>query len=267
MERGKSKVLWGEGLWEEELWGERKMGEGRLRPVSAPIDVSVKRLVDVVASVALLLLVSPLIAVVAVAIKAESRGPVFYRCNRVGLDGREFRMLKFRKMLDGTTGSPLTLRSDERFTRIGSFLAKTKLDEVPQLWNVVKGEMSLVGPRPEDPSFVRRLPQKYSRILSVKPGMTGLSQLAFARETEILDPTNPVDDYVSRVQPQKAALDDFYSGHRSLRLDLRILAWTAVAVLLRRDVAVHRDTMKLSRRRRTDKRRLATDSSTLRDVA
>ena len=147
-------------------------------------------------------------------------------------------MLKFRKMQRGASGVALTTANDERFTRTGRFLARTKLDEVPQLWNVLRGDMSLVGPRPEDPEFVERFRDDYAEILGAKPGITGLSQLAFAKESEIIDVDDPVQDYVSRLLPQKIALDRYYARHRSLLLDVKILYWTAAAVILRRNVAV-----------------------------
>jgi lipopolysaccharide/colanic/teichoic acid biosynthesis glycosyltransferase len=218
-------------------------------PVRRRLDAAGKRTLDVVVAACVLLLFAPLLAIIALAIKLESRGPVFFRCRRVGFEGAELRMLKFRKMHDGAAGVALTLADDARFTRIGKWLAKTKLDELPQLWNVVKGEMTLVGPRPEDPEFVELRRDDYMVILSVKPGITGLCQLAFAKEGEILDPTDQVGTYVTRLLPQKAALDRLYAERRSLRMDLRILAWTAVAVFARRDVAVHRTTAKLTIRR------------------
>ena len=159
-------------------------------------------------------------------------------------------MLKFRKMRDDVPGPPLTLDHDERLTRVGRFLAATKCDEIPQLWNVLRGEMSLVGPRPEDPDFVAHGAGDYERILDVKPGITGLAQLAFAHESRILDPNAPVEDYLERLLPQKMALDLFYASRRSVLLDLRILAWTAIAVLFGREVAVDRATGRLSLRRR-----------------
>jgi lipopolysaccharide/colanic/teichoic acid biosynthesis glycosyltransferase len=223
---------------------------GVTKGAQAWIDAAAKRLVDVVASAALLVLLFPVIAVVAVAIKVESRGSVFFRCRRVGLGGCEFQMLKFRKMYDGASGPPLTLSSDVRLTRVGRVLASTKLDELPQLWNVLKGEMSLVGPRPEDLALVELGGADQSMILKVKPGITGLSQLAFAKESEILDREDRISDYVNRLLPQKTALDRLYARRRSMRMDLGILAWTAVAVLFRRDVAVHRETGKLCARRR-----------------
>jgi lipopolysaccharide/colanic/teichoic acid biosynthesis glycosyltransferase len=212
------------------------------------VDVVGKRLLDLVVAAVVLLLVSPVFALVAVAIKLDSRGPVFFRCRRVGFRGKELAMLKFRKMQDSASGVALTLADDGRFTRIGKWLAKTKLDELPQLWNVLKGEMTLVGPRPEDAEFVELRRSDYDVILSVKPGITGLCQLAFAKEGEILDPDDRVTSYVSRLLPQKAALDRLYAEHRSLLMDVKILFWTALAVLARRDVAVHRSTGRLSRR-------------------
>jgi lipopolysaccharide/colanic/teichoic acid biosynthesis glycosyltransferase len=225
--------------------------------------LTAKRLVDIAASSALLILLAPIILVVAIAIKIESRGSVLYRCRRIGLGGCEFSMLKFRKMHDGASGPPLTLSSDARLTRVGRFLTRTKLDEIPQLWNVLKGEMSLVGPRPEDASFVELLAAEYRTILTVKPGITGLSQLAFAREGEILDREDRIADYVTRLLPQKARLDAMYALHPTLRMDLRILAWTGVAVVLRRDVAVHRDSGRLSTRRRPIVREIAVASPTM----
>ena len=221
-------------------------------------DHFLKRLLDVVVVGTALLFLFPLIGVVALAIKLESRGSVFYRCRRVGLGGREFGMLKFRKMRAAATGSPLTAPDDERFTRLGRFLARTKLDEIPQLWNVLTGSMSLVGPRPEDPSFVALRRADYERILQVRPGITGLSQLAFARENEILDSEDRVGDYVHRLLPQKVRIDRLYVRRRSILMDLRILGWTAITVFFKREVAVHRSTGCLTLRRRPP--RLAPES-------
>jgi lipopolysaccharide/colanic/teichoic acid biosynthesis glycosyltransferase len=207
-----------------------------------------KRVVDLAVALPLLMLLFPLIVLVAAAIKLESRGPVFYRCRRVGRGGSELWMIKFRKMRHGAGGLALTAVADERFTRLGPFLARTKLDELPQLWNVVKGQMSLVGPRPEDLRFAELHSDDYKEILHVAPGITGLSQLAFARESEILDPNDRVGHYVQRILPQKIGLDKLYAQHRSLRLDAQILWWTAAAVIVRRPVAVHRDTGRMNLR-------------------
>jgi lipopolysaccharide/colanic/teichoic acid biosynthesis glycosyltransferase len=159
-------------------------------------------------------------------------------------------MLKFRKMGNDAAGPPLTVAGDTRFTRLGRLLAASKLDELPQLWNVVKGDMSLVGPRPEDPSFVALRQQDYDEVLRVRPGITGLSQLAFVEEGRILDPATFHDHYVERLLPQKIQLDRLYARRASLALNLRILLWTVVAVGFRTDVAVNRATGKLNVRRR-----------------
>jgi lipopolysaccharide/colanic/teichoic acid biosynthesis glycosyltransferase len=235
------------------------MGSGRPRGRASGIwvarilrslDAAVMRALDVALAATLLLALALPILVLAVAVRLESPGPAVYRSRRVGAGGRVFTMLKFRKMPDGAGGSLLTAPEDGRFTRLGHFLARTKLDELPQLWNVVRGDMSLVGPRPEDPHFVERVGDELEPVLRVRPGITGLSQIAFARESEILDPENRESDYVGRILPQKVHLDTMYVERRSTRLNLRILTWTAVAVLLRREVAVNRKTAKLGLRRR-----------------
>jgi lipopolysaccharide/colanic/teichoic acid biosynthesis glycosyltransferase len=224
---------------------------------------ALKRLLDLEVAAILLVLCAPFIVLLAIAIKIDSRGPVLFRCRRVGLSGREFSMLKFRKMWDGAGGPPLTTAVDDRLTRLGRFLAASKLDELPQLWNVIKGDMSLVGPRPEDPAFVRLAQDEYDEILSVRPGITGLSQLAFAREGEILDGDDRIAHYVAAIFPQKRALDAFYASCRSIRMDLAILFWTVRAVVTRCDVAVDRHTAKLSLRRRQPAPALAMEESTV----
>jgi lipopolysaccharide/colanic/teichoic acid biosynthesis glycosyltransferase len=222
----------------------------RARRGRGTLDHAAKRLLDAVLAGGLLVLLAPLVVVLAIAIKVDSSGPILYRCRRIGLRGREFAMLKLRKMWDGATGPALTAANDERFTRVGRFLARTKLDEIPQLWNVLKGDMSLVGPRPEDPAFVDSHRNEFAPVLEVRPGITGLSQLAFARESEILDTDDRVGHYEQRILPQKLRIDAMYADRRSVWVDLVILRWTAAAVLLRREVAVHRATGKLSLRRR-----------------
>jgi lipopolysaccharide/colanic/teichoic acid biosynthesis glycosyltransferase len=153
-------------------------------------------------------------------------------------------------MTHDATGLPLTVGNDARFTRVGRWLAKTKLDELPQLWQVLRGEMSLVGPRPEDPGFVARHSDDYDTILSVRPGITGFSQIAFAGESDILDGENPLEHYVEGILPQKVKLDCMYAEKRTILLDLRVLFWTAAAVILRRQVAVHRSSGKMNLRQR-----------------
>ncbi len=186
----------------------------------------------------------------AILIKLDSPGPVLYRARRVGYKGRELRMLKFRKMSDGATGPRLTSGEDHRLTRVGVWLTRLKLDEIPQLWQVLTGEMSLVGPRPEDPEFVKLMRKDYEVILKVRPGITGLSQIAFAEESHILSSDDPMSHYVYRLLPQKLTMDRMYATEQTTWLNLRILFWTAAAVLLRRPVAVHRNTGRMNLRMR-----------------
>ncbi len=210
-----------------------------------------KRALDLIVSGTLLLLMLPALLVLAVLVRIDSPGPSFFRCDRVGRHGRPLRMLKFRKMVSGAAGCRLTNAADERFTRMGRWLAKYKLDELPQLWHVLRGEMSLVGPRPEDPGFVERYADDFhGDILRVKPGMVGLSQLAFADETRVLNAAEPLNHYLDVLLPRKIALDRMYAAHASPWLDLKILYWTFVTVVLRKPVAVHRESGHMNLRRR-----------------
>ena len=225
-------------------------GAVRRKEIARAIQAGAKRTVDFVFAATVLLITLPVIAAIALAIVLESRGPVFYRAERVGLNGRRLRMLKFRKMHQDASGLPLTRAEDDRFTRIGRFLARAKLDEIPQLWHVLKGEMSLIGPRPEDPGFVAERAEDYNHILSVRPGVTGLSQIAFAEESAILCKEDPITHYRERIFPQKIRLDRMYASRPTLAMDFQIIFWTAAAVMLRRQVAVHRGTGKMNLRRR-----------------
>jgi lipopolysaccharide/colanic/teichoic acid biosynthesis glycosyltransferase len=214
------------------------------------IDSVARRALDVLFAATVLLITAPALMLVALAIVIESPGPVFYRAERVGRRGRRLRMLKFRKMWDGAKGIPLTADADQRLTRIGILLTRTRLDEMPQLWHVLRGEMSLVGPRPEDPGFVAAHAIAYERILSVRPGLTGFAQLAFADERRILSTADPMGDYLGRILPQKCRLDLLYIRERSVLTNLRIMLWTVGAILLRCPVAVNRATGRLNFRRR-----------------
>jgi lipopolysaccharide/colanic/teichoic acid biosynthesis glycosyltransferase len=210
----------------------------------------IKRTLDIVGSLMLLSATLPLLLVIAVAIKLDSPGPVFYRVRRVGYRGRPLHMLKFRKMHREASGAPLTADGDRRLTRVGSVLHRSRLDELPQFWDVLRGRMSLVGPRPEDPTFVALHLDAYDRILSVRPGITGISQLAFAEEHKILNEHDAIGDYVRRILPQKVALDIKYADMSRMRLDLAVMLWTLVAMLAKRPVAVHRSTLEMGLRRR-----------------
>jgi lipopolysaccharide/colanic/teichoic acid biosynthesis glycosyltransferase len=192
------------------------------------------RLFDVAAVVIALPVLAPIAAIVAVMVLIDSPGPILYRSRRVGYRGREFSMLKFRKMRREAEGLPLTMAEDDRFTPIGKFLALTKLDELPQIWNVIKGDMRVVGPRPELPAFVASHRAAYEEILTVVPGLTGLAQLEFASERHLFHTTpQPEIFYLDHLMPQKIAVDVQYVRSRSLLLDVRIVLKTALLPLWR----------------------------------
>jgi lipopolysaccharide/colanic/teichoic acid biosynthesis glycosyltransferase len=194
-----------------------------------------KRALDLLISGLGLLLLCPLLLFLALWIKLDSRGPVLYRGRRVGREGRPFLMYKFRTMVQGAerSGPAVTYRDDPRITRAGRFLRRTKLDELPQLLNVLKGEMSLVGPRPEDPSYAALYTPEQRQVLSVKPGITGPTQLEYRDEASMLDGNSVDEEYVTRLMPEKLKLDLEYVRSRSLKLDLKILWRTATTLLFR----------------------------------
>jgi lipopolysaccharide/colanic/teichoic acid biosynthesis glycosyltransferase len=195
-----------------------------------------KRLLDLVASLLALLLLAPLLLLIALAVALGSPGGAFFRQERVGRDGRPFKLLKFRSMRPGSEAQgQLTVGGrDPRITGIGYLLRKTKLDELPQLWNVLVGDMSLVGPRPEVPRYMALYTAEQRAVLSVRPGITGLASLAYIDENEVLSRSaDPERAYIEEVMPAKLALDLRYVRERSLWLDLRIMARTALRLLRR----------------------------------
>ena len=195
--------------------------------------------VNALAAILLIICLAPLWLALAIAIKVESRGPVLYRAQRIGRDGQPFAMFKFRKMYDGATGALLTTSEDDRFTRIGSFLARTKLDELPQLLNVVTGQMRFVGPRPEDPAFVARHSRMFAPVLTVHPGITGLCQIVYRNESSLFTGDDFESWYERRLLPHKIIVDRAYVLNRSAALDLRIVFWTMLALV--RPVSVRID--------------------------
>ena len=194
-----------------------------------------KRALDLVISILGLVVLSPLLLLLAIWIKLDSPGPVLYRGKRVGFDGRPFFIYKFRTMVQGAErrGPAVTYRDDPRITKAGRFLRRTKLDELPQLLNVLKGEMSLVGPRPEDPSYVELYTPEQRQVLSVKPGITGSTQLEYRDEASMLHGESVDEEYVTRIMPKKLTLDLEYVRTRSLMLDLRIMWRTATTLLFK----------------------------------
>jgi lipopolysaccharide/colanic/teichoic acid biosynthesis glycosyltransferase len=194
----------------------------------------VKRLLDVGVAAAVLLASLPLAAFAALRIKLEDGGPVLYKGSRIGQDGRPFLMFKFRSMVVDAArlGGPSTAGDDPRLTRAGRFLRQWKLDELPQLVNVVRGEMSLVGPRPQVAQDVARYTGEEWRLLSVRPGITDWASVLFRNEGAILaGRANPDRAYDELIRPRKIELGLAYVARRSLRTDLQILWLTARAVL------------------------------------
>lgn len=192
-----------------------------------------KRLMDISASALGLALLSPLLAGIAIAIVIDSGRPVLFRQLRVGKEGRLFSVLKFRSMQPAGPGSPqVTSAGDERITRVGAWLRSRKLDELPQLWNVLKGELSLVGPRPEVPKYVDLWPaDDRVVILSVRPGITDPASLRFRREEELLASQADPDSYYCNVLiPEKVRLYRQYVETQSMAQDLRLIAGTVHSV-------------------------------------
>lgn len=191
-----------------------------------------KRLFDVLLSALGLLLLAPLFLLIALWVKLDSPGPVFFRQERVGRHGRSFLIHKFRSMRVDNAGPQITVGADPRITRSGHFLRASKLDELPQLWDVVRGAMSLVGPRPEVPRYVALYPPGLREIvLSVRPGITDLASLAFRHESELLArAADPEREYVEVLLPQKLALARQYVETASLAQDLRII-WRTLGAL------------------------------------
>lgn len=188
-----------------------------------------KRAFDIVAALLGLLILSPFAVVIALLIKLDSSGPVFFRQERMGRGFRPFFIYKFRTMLQDAPlkGSEVTSAGDPRITLVGRFLRKTKIDELPQLINVVRGEMSLVGPRPEVRQYVELFRKDYEEILKVQPGITDLSSLKYQDEAVLLGKyANPEAEYVRRVLPDKINLAKEYLRHSSLFFDFLLILKT-----------------------------------------
>lgn len=204
-----------------------------------------KRAFDVVVSASVVLIALPLWAVVAVAIKLSSPGPVFHRARRIGKDGRPFTLYKFRTMVaDADAQGPgITRRDDPRITRVGRFLRRMKIDEMPQLLNVLRGEMSIVGPRPEDPRYVARYTPEQRRVFSVRPGMASPAFLKYRHEEELLAALggNLEEAYLQHVLPDKLRMDLDYIACQSFAYDLAILAQAALSLFTRPDGRLPRD--------------------------
>jgi lipopolysaccharide/colanic/teichoic acid biosynthesis glycosyltransferase len=190
---------------------------------------------DVPLSVAVLVVGSPLWLAIAAAVRLTSPGPVLHRSRRVGRGGTEFEHLKFRSMRVGA-GPAITARGDSRITTVGRWLRSSKLDEIPQLLNVVRGEMAIVGPRPEDPRYVDPGDPVHTFVLQALPGITSRASVEYRHEERILAEADDLDAaYRTTVLPEKLRLDAEWLRARTVRADLRIVADTALAIVRRHE--------------------------------
>lgn len=200
-----------------------------------PVGKGLGRWFDVPVASAVLVLGAPVWGIIAVAIKLSSKGPVLHKSIRSGRFGKEFELLKFRSMRV-VDGPRITRHGDPRITRIGSLLRATKLDEVPQLINVLRAEMAIVGPRPEDPTYVDDTDPTHRLVLSVRPGLTSRASVEFRHEERILAMAEDSEKtYRLEVLPTKLALDAIWLRERSVTSDIRIVADTVLAILRRHD--------------------------------
>ena len=193
-----------------------------------------KRAFDITAASVGLVLLSPLLLFVSLLIKLDSPGPPFFRQERIGKGFRPFRIYKFRTMVQDAPakGGMITFGRDPRITKVGRVLRKVKIDELPQLINVLRGEMSFVGPRPEVPRYVELFCEDYAEILKVPPGITDLASLQYRHEAEILGRSeNPEEEYVKYVLPEKIRLAKEYLSQSSLRFDLILILKTLLSLL------------------------------------
>jgi lipopolysaccharide/colanic/teichoic acid biosynthesis glycosyltransferase len=194
----------------------------------------VKRGLDVAASAIGLILVAPLLVLAAVAVKLSSRGPVFFRQERMGQDFKPFRIFKFRTMVTDAPqqGAQITAGADPRVTAVGRFLRKSKIDELAQLMNVLRGDMSLVGPRPEVPKYVEMFRDEYREILRVRPGITDPASIKYRDESAILgQASDPERTYVEQILPDKIAIARDYVAQQSFLGDIAILCRTLAAIV------------------------------------
>ncbi|WP_338938126.1 sugar transferase [Fusobacterium pseudoperiodonticum] len=192
-----------------------------------------KRIFDIISSLFGLILLSPFMIIIAILIKLDSKGPVFFKQVRVTKNGREFKILKYRTMRVGSDKySQITVGKDSRITKVGDFLRKYKLDEIPQLINVLIGDMSLVGPRPEVPKYVALYTEEQREILKVRAGITDYASIEFSNENDILaNETDPEKAYIEKIMPRKIELNKKYLSEISVMTDIKIILLTIKKIL------------------------------------
>ncbi len=192
-----------------------------------------KRIFDIIFSLVIIIVLSPLFIVVALLIVSDSKGGVFYKQIRVGRDNKEFGLLKFRSMRpDSDKNMQITIGNDSRITRIGHFIRRYKIDEFPQIINILKGEMSVVGPRPEVRKYVQMYNAEQLTVLSVKPGLTDFASVEYFNEQELLGKAeNPEEVYINEIMPAKLNLNLKYVKTRGLLTDFKIILQTFLKIL------------------------------------
>jgi lipopolysaccharide/colanic/teichoic acid biosynthesis glycosyltransferase len=193
----------------------------------------VKRVFDIIVAAVGILVLFPLLILTALLIKLDSPGPVLFKQQRMGTGFRPFWIYKFRTMRKSPANGPkITIGNDPRITRIGRFLRRTKLDELPQLINILRGEMSIVGPRPEVPQYVQLYQKEYQEILTIRPGLTDLASLKYRDEAALLAKAeNPEEEYVTRLLPDKISLAKEYLQRTSFFFDLRLIFKTIIQLV------------------------------------
>ena len=204
-------------------------------PINSWVASAAKRSFDIIFSAFGLVFTLPFFLIIAFAIKIDSKGPVFFKHRRIGLNGIPFLMYKFRTMVASAAsiGPGITYHEDTRITALGQLLRKTKLDELPQMINVWRGEMSFVGPRPEVPNYVKHYTSEQQKVLSVKPGITGPAQIEWRDEAAHIRNAENIDEvYIQQIMPQKLVLDiEYVKSPISLLKDLRYILLTVRALL------------------------------------
>ena len=193
-----------------------------------------KRLFDLIFAASGAFLLSPFLLAAAICIKLDSPGPALFRQVRVGKDGKTFRLAKFRTMHVGAEkmGPQITVGEDPRITRLGAVLRKTKIDEFPQLLNVIRGEMSLVGPRPEVPKYVDLYSEEQRKVLRLVPGITDPASIAYRRESELLEQArDPLQTYVEEIMPDKIRINLDYASSANVWTDFRVILRTLSRLL------------------------------------
>lgn len=197
------------------------------------LSLVIKRIFDIVASLVGLIILSPMLIIVSICIKLDSKGPIFFKQKRVGKNKKIFEIYKFRTMVTDAEklGKQITVGNDSRITKVGKFIRKCKLDEFPQLINVVKGEMSLVGPRPEVPRYVELYDEYQKQILLVRPGITDYASIEFRNENEILENSiNPEEIYIEEIMTRKIELNMKYIRNISLFEDIKMIIKTIYVI-------------------------------------